>query len=238
MGIYRISTGIYGTINTCRSWLWIDKQRACLTWYEFYRWEKLRVIVLFSSCEKYHRLCVGSCTQSQRVQEACQGRLQWWFLGLLQPFHALVQLLLVACLWYYQLRLLLKHNSDTKREKSCQRSVSPPGKRQCDTPSQSPWPTKRSKEKVNSLVCVCVFLSFSPLHKKNKFLYFTIQFKHPHRGSIIISTALTLIYLFQMFCLFLRVKKKKIRVARVGVVVGAMRTWEKGDGWNKAGRNI
>lgn len=106
--------------------------------------------------------------------------LQWWFLvlqgGLSLPSvsRALMQLLLVVSLWYYQLRLLLKtHNSRTGNRKSTgggQPSVTGQSSRE-----ETVWHTigviminkgrSRRKEKVNSCV-FSFFLSFSPLHNK------------------------------------------------------------------------
>lgn len=106
-----------------------------------------------------------------------------------------MQLLLVVSLWYYQLRLLLKHTTHRRQEAgslqeavSRQRPVSPPGKRQCGTPLESSWSTKKKEvdvRKKSTLVCVfffCLFLHFIIKNKSVFVLYNTIQ--HPHRGSI------------------------------------------------------
>lgn len=156
--------------------------------YNVYRWEHLYVCVCLccsvavknttslstAVCRIVHTVSEGSGGLLRETSDYSGGCSCCRGLSLPSFSHALMQLLLVVSLWYYQLRLLLKHTTHRQEAGSLQEAVSrqwpvsPPGKRQCGTPLESSWPTKRSrcKEKVNSCVFFFFFLSFSPLHNK------------------------------------------------------------------------
>lgn len=200
MGFYWIRTGIYDTINTC-SWHGVDMQRVvCLTWKEICM-GSTESAFLFVGVHTHLHACYQVVVKTLKNQKLREGSCKsTWPAGskgfdVSWLLHSDSQAAVNSSEW----RVCVTASKDDfptgSRKFGGEVSESSVTwevlhrKRRHGAPSgviMTKENNKISKEKVNSCSCVCFFCLFLHFIIKNKsvFLYFTIHFEHPHRGSI------------------------------------------------------
>lgn len=176
----------------------INREYLYLTW-QVLSLLQVRVFVCVCVCSvavknttKFEHSCVQDRAHSLRGfrKEAADysGGFSCVVVGLSLPAvsRALMQLLLVVSLWYYQLRLLLKHTTHRQEAGSLQEAVSHDRSvlrgRDSVAHHWSHHDQQKEVRKKSTLVFVffCLFLHFIIKNKSVFVLYNTI----PHRGSI------------------------------------------------------